>query len=131
MPALAMMVAAVLAFSSTWLVETLLGSSYRGGATVLTVLALAAIPAVLNQPLFVALQFLGRDGAVALILASVVLLQLALVAVLAPHVGALSCALAVLAAQVLQLVSFLLLAAHEIRTPRSVPRPIERSTEKL
>ncbi|MDQ0734048.1 lipopolysaccharide biosynthesis protein [Arthrobacter agilis] len=125
MPSLAIIGAGSLAILSPWLVETLLGSAYGSGAQVLTILAIAAIPGVLNQPLFIALQYLGRDRAVAIVLSSVIALQLALVAALAPSLGALSCAVAVLASQMLQLLAFLFLTVREVRQSRDVVPPLE------
>jgi O-antigen/teichoic acid export membrane protein len=121
MPLLAMLVAAALALSAPWLVNLMLGPTYSAGAPVLQVLAFAAIPSVANQPLLVALQSLGRDRAVAVVLVSAVTSQLALVAALAPSMGALACAIAVLMAQILQLVAFLILVLQELRSPRGIP----------
>ncbi|WP_247828494.1 lipopolysaccharide biosynthesis protein [Arthrobacter antioxidans] len=115
MPVIAVLVACSLALSAPWLVEALLGDEYRDAAKVLTVLAVAAVPGVLNQPLFIALQYLGSDRPVAIVLSASIVLQLVLVAALAPALGALSCAVAILAAQLLQLTAFVILTVHEVR----------------
>ncbi|KRF05093.1 hypothetical protein ASH00_11670 [Arthrobacter sp. Soil782] len=106
-----------LALLAPWLVVTVLGEAYESAGIVLTILALAAIPGVLNQPLFVALQYLGRDRAAAFVLSFLVVLQLVLVALLAPSLGAVACALAVLSSQTAQLAAFLLIAVRELKRP--------------
>lgn len=60
------------------IVSLLLGPEYAGSAAVLTILALGAIPALMNQPLYVFMQAMNLDKAVATALAWTVGLQLCL-----------------------------------------------------
>ncbi|WP_169078845.1 lipopolysaccharide biosynthesis protein [Microcella alkalica] len=72
------------------LVPVLLGGAYTDAVPVLQVLALGTIPAILNQPMAVALQTHGMDRAVAVITTSSAFARLAIVASFAVAMGALA-----------------------------------------
>ncbi|MDN4490648.1 polysaccharide biosynthesis C-terminal domain-containing protein [Demequina sp. SYSU T00068] len=88
-----------LAFGAPILVEFLLGPEYGPSAAVLRVLALAMVPAIVNQPMATFLQARGRDRSVSVVVVCGVALHLALVALLGSNFGALGAAVAFLAMQ--------------------------------
>ena len=86
------------------LVSTLLGPSYADSAAVLRILALASVPAMLAQPLYVLLQARHRESAALAAVLFAIPTQLGLVAVLADRSGAVGGAWAVLIGQTVLLV---------------------------
>ncbi|MCU6479907.1 lipopolysaccharide biosynthesis protein [Arthrobacter sp. A2-55] len=119
MPASAVLIAILIAISAPVLVPILIGDSYVGSGHVLTVLALAAIPAVVNQTFFVTLQNLGRDRAAAVILAVIIVVQLLIIVLFGAVYGAMACAIASLVSQILQVIGFSYLVRTELKKPRT------------
>lgn len=120
----AIMTCLMVALYAPHVVEILLGSEYKGSADVLRVLALAAMFAVGNQPLFVFLQSRGFDRAASLITVGCIFVQLSLVLVLAPFLHAIGAALASLCSQLLMLIALvvvLLKKRNQTRDNASVP----------
>lgn len=97
---LAVLCCLVTAIFAPFLVELLIGSSYEGSADVLRILAAATIFSVVNQPLFVFLQARGLDKPIAAITVTAILVQLTLVVLVSPPLGAAGAAIASAATQV-------------------------------
>ncbi|WP_349269652.1 lipopolysaccharide biosynthesis protein [Mycolicibacterium parafortuitum] len=87
------------AFFAPTLVSLLLGEEYADSGTVLRLLAIATIPAVMNQPLIALLQLRGLQRAVAISWGLVALGQVAMIAITAGTYGALAAAYSSLFAQ--------------------------------
>lgn len=96
---LALIGAVGLIVAAPWAVSLLLGPEYQSSVGVLQVLAAAAIPGILNQPLATFMQAMRFDRIVSAIVAVAVGIQLALVALLASPLGAMGAALSLLVAQ--------------------------------
>ncbi|MBX7435508.1 hypothetical protein JDV09_25950 [Mycobacterium sp. Y57] len=92
-------------FTAPWLVPFLLGDAFASSAAVLQWLAGGMILNAIAQPLIVALQSRRFDHVTAIILLVSVLVQLVVVAVLAPALGALSAGIGFFTSQVLQTTS--------------------------
>ncbi len=88
LPVAAIALCVVVSITSPLLVGILIGPRYEGSADVLRLLALATIPGIVNQPLAVFLQAVGRERVVALIMAVNVALVLGAIALVAPSHGA-------------------------------------------
>ncbi|UKA62106.1 lipopolysaccharide biosynthesis protein [Arthrobacter sp. FW306-04-A] len=82
------------AVGAPYLVDFFIGSTYAGSADVLRILALVTIFSVVNEPLFIFLQARGLDKPIAAITVVAIAMQLGLVIVLSPLVGALGAAFA-------------------------------------
>jgi O-antigen/teichoic acid export membrane protein len=85
---------------------------------VLRVLAFGTLFAIVNQPVAVFLQSLGRDRAVSFVTLGLVAVQLALVAVLASLYGSVGAAYAFLVAQAVMLILLLSLTRTGRRSRR-------------
>ncbi|PPF67800.1 hypothetical protein C5E16_08370 [Clavibacter michiganensis] len=100
MPAAAMTACVIAFVTAPAVVDFLVGAAYAQSADVLRILAIGTLFAIINQPLAVFQQSLGRDRPVSFATVSSVALQLILVAVLAPQYGAMGAAWAFVAAQI-------------------------------
>ncbi|MDN3496516.1 lipopolysaccharide biosynthesis protein [Planococcus sp. APC 4015] len=90
-----------LAITAPVIVPFLLGDQYDGSAEILQWLALGTIPAIFNQPIVSALQARRYDHLVAIPWLVCVAIQLALIVILGPLLGALAAAIAFTTLQVL------------------------------
>ncbi|RWZ68633.1 hypothetical protein ELQ92_05385 [Labedella populi] len=115
MPIGAVLASALAFVLAPFLVDVLLGPAYAGSADVLRVLALAAMASIVGQPMMVVLQALGRDRFAGAAMAAAVVVQLVLILVLAPTLGALGAAIASAVTQVVLLGSLIAGLWHEIR----------------
>jgi O-antigen/teichoic acid export membrane protein len=119
LPFLALAGCLVTFVAAPWAVEILIGPSYKGAGPLLRILALATIPVIINQPLYVFLQSLGHDRPVSAIALISVSVQLIIVAILAPSLGAVAGPIALAVSQVMMLVG-LVAAATLIGRERRV-----------
>lgn len=115
----AIVLCGIIAAASPLIVGLLLGSSYQDSITALRLLAIATIFSIVAQPLSVVLQSLGRDGFVAGVLASAVVIQLALVVFLGASLKATGAAASYLIVEALQFAAIGFGAYKEYR--RSTP----------
>jgi O-antigen/teichoic acid export membrane protein len=118
----AVLVSGLVAVFAPLAVHILLGEQYQGSAAVLRLLAIATIPAIVNQICAVSLQSLGHDRAVAGMVSGAVLVQLVLVCVLASAHGALGAGVALL---IMQCTLMLALLAYIAVVRRAAPRPVQ------
>jgi O-antigen/teichoic acid export membrane protein len=109
LPAMALVACVVVIIGAPLFVDVLVGDAYAESATVLRVLAFGTLFAIVNQPLAVFLQSLGRDRAVSFVTLTLVAVQLALVAVLASVYGSVGAAFAFVTAQACMLILLLTL----------------------
>ena len=109
LPGAALAACVVVIIGAPVFVDVLVGDAYAESATVLRVLAFGTLFAIVNQPVAVFLQSLGRDRAVSFVTLSLVAIQLGLVAVLASLYGAVGAAFAFLLTQACMLLLLLLL----------------------
>ena len=107
------------------LVPFLLGISYEGSVDILRVLALACIPSIISQPLYVTLQFLGYDKFVAVTMTILVIPQLLLVIFLGSSFGAMGAAWVFLG---FQLVLVSLLGTAVLRVVQTHKRKLRQET---
>jgi O-antigen/teichoic acid export membrane protein len=108
------------------LVEFLIGSRYAGSADVLRILAVAAVFSVINQPLFVFLQARGLDKPIAAITVGAILVQLTLIVLVSPILGATGAAISSAGTQLgltLALTSLLIVKLNHLRTSVIAPTP--------
>lgn len=110
---------------STSIVRILLGEQYAESAPVLTILALGTIPALINQPLYVFMQALNYQRAVAVILAVVVTIQLIGCAVLGYYYKELGASIAYAVAQTLTLAGFSLFLLLRCKGPKYYKRAVQ------
>jgi O-antigen/teichoic acid export membrane protein len=122
LPLAAIAVSIVVFVLAPWIVQPLLGDAYEGSVDVLRILALVSILSIISQPAMVALQALGRDRYVALVMIGSVGFQLAAVGVLAPGLGAVGAAWASLSAQLILVLAFASAARIEFRRAQSALR---------
>jgi O-antigen/teichoic acid export membrane protein len=115
MPLGAIVASAVVFILAPFLVPLLLGPAYSGSIDVLRVLSLAAMASIVSQPIMVVLQALGRDRFAGGAIAGAVVLQLALILLLAPNLGALGAAIAAAVIQYVLVVSLITGLWHEMR----------------
>ena len=97
------------------IVPWLLGHSFADSAVVLQILAVGTIPAILNQPMYAALQARGLDRVAALIYLAAVVAQLGLIVILGVGLGALGAAIAFCVLQGAMLVAFALAMVRAYR----------------
>ncbi|MBF4624222.1 oligosaccharide flippase family protein [Clavibacter sp. VKM Ac-2872] len=107
LPGAALAACVVVIIGAPTFVDILVGDAYAESATVLRVLAFGTLFAIVNQPVAVFLQSLGRDREVSFVTLGLVALQLALVAVLASVYGSVGAAFAFLVAQAVMLLLLL------------------------
>jgi O-antigen/teichoic acid export membrane protein len=98
---LAWLGAGLTALLSPWLVTTILGSQYAHSAGVLSLLALATMPAAFSQITMTFLQARRRERAASMRVVFCVSVQLVLVGPASSHGGAMGAAAAILGTQVL------------------------------
>ena len=111
-----------LAVGAPILVPLLLGGSYEASITVLQFLALGAVAAILNQPAASFLQSMGFDRRISAIVVATVVVQLAVVALLAGPLGALSAAIAMVVAQWLMSAALAISILRILRNDRKTER---------
>jgi O-antigen/teichoic acid export membrane protein len=116
---IAWLAAITAAIASPWIISATLGASYAGSAPVFSLLALATIPAGLNQLFLLLFQAQGfeKDAAVRLVFS--VALQLSLIAILSHFWNAAGAAAAILTAQIV-LATWLIF--HSFRLTRPLAR---------
>jgi O-antigen/teichoic acid export membrane protein len=113
---LAVLACVVIAIVAPSIVPLLVGSQFADAGIVLRILALGTIPAVLNQPLAGALQAVGRERSVALLIAVGVGLQLLVIAVFGAGFGAVGAAYAFLFLQSGLLIALVVLVMQSMNT---------------
>jgi O-antigen/teichoic acid export membrane protein len=118
LPGAALGACVVVIIGAPTFVDILVGDAYAESATVLRVLAFGTLFAIVNQPVAVFLQSLGRDRAVSFVTLGLVAVQLALVAVLASLYGSVGAAYAFLVAQAVMLILLLSLTRTGRRSRR-------------
>lgn len=104
------------------LTALLLGEQYAGAAPVLTILAFAAIPSLVNQPLAMVLQTRGFEFGVSLMLGVGLVVRLGSCLLIGALLGSLAAAIGVLVQQMLLLVGLVLVLSRVIKSEgRSIP----------
>lgn len=115
---LAVAACALLALCAPVVVPVLLGEQYEGSVAVLQWLAWGTIPAIFNQPIATALQSRRYDHFVSIPWLSCVVVQLGLIVLLAPTLGALGAAIAFAVLQTLLLFALVGCLVYAVRSER-------------
>jgi O-antigen/teichoic acid export membrane protein len=122
LPLAAIFTCIAVVFLSPYIVDLLIGPKYQGSVPVLQILAIATIPGIINQPLSVFLQAMGRDRIVALIMSVNVVVALTLIGVLSARFGAVGAAVAALVTQTMVALALIFFAIKARRASEDAQR---------
>ncbi|MCD5350962.1 lipopolysaccharide biosynthesis protein [Kineosporia mesophila] len=126
-PALSCIAALITAIASPWVVELLLGSAFAGSASVLSLVALATIPAGASQIALTLLQARGAEGRAARNIVAAVVLQLAAICVGSVLFGAVGSGAAILVTQTMLAGLLIREVRTLLRSERQVPPRMHES----